>query len=278
MKTINKISKVKTFLVAITCFITLNSCNNNECKYNDQDTFPFSCDGGMDVAFVIDYTGSMGTAINGIKTAVASIVSTIVTESGGDYRLSLSIFDEYSKAQNATYFTNADYTSLPAANKIINTTGTTTNQYLTMMEKFGTANTATFSSQLAKLNGSMPLGNGNGFAEPGGMLMSEIVNNAFAGTWRPGKTKIMIIITDAPDGGDDDNNTAIDDAYLSALAIQANAQNIQCILVTTLPTANYEISLINNNTAGVALVRPDFSTIATDIKTLIENLCIANDN
>jgi len=270
--------KIKILAISLIAFATLNSCSKSECKYTDKDqTFPYSCNNGMDVAFVIDYTGSMGGAINDIKTSVGSIVSTIVTESGGDYRLSLSIFDEYQKGQNSTYFTNVDYTSLPSANKKIITTGAFTDQHLTMMEKFGTANSTTFSSQLAKLNGAIPIGWGIGGPEPGGLLINEIINNAFAGTWRSGVTKLMIIITDAQDGGDDDNNTILDDTYLSALATQANADGIQCLLVTTLPSSNYEISLINNNTTGVALVKTDFTNISTDIITLIENICTDNN-
>tara|TARA_R110002153_G_scaffold253386_1_gene411380 strand:- start:27 stop:914 length:888 start_codon:yes stop_codon:yes gene_type:complete len=47
----------------------------------------------MDVVFCIDYSGSMGTAINNIKTSIAQIVQTIKDESLGDYRLGLVIFD-----------------------------------------------------------------------------------------------------------------------------------------------------------------------------------------
>ncbi len=273
--------KIKILAISLIAFTTLNSCSKSECEYtnNEDQTFPYSCNNGMDVAFVIDYTGSMGSAIDGIKTSVGSIVSTIVTESSGDYRLSLSIFDENLKTGTffPAYLTSADYTGLPAANKKIITTGANTDQYLTMMEKFSAANSTTFGTQLAKLNGSMSLGYGIGGPEPGGFLINEIINNAFAGTWRSGVTKLMIIITDAQDGGDDDTNTILDDTYLSALATQANADGIQCLLVTTLPSSNYEVSLINNNTTGVALVKPDFSNISTDIITLIENICTEND-
>lgn len=267
-----KYKKIIGFCLAL---ITVSCADKEECTYDD--TFPYACDNGMDVAFVIDYTGSMGSAINNIKTGVASIASTIVTESGGDYRLSLSIFDEYEKTLNPTYFSNVDYTSLPAANKKIITTGTSVNQYLTMMEKFSALNSGTFSTQLAKLNGAIPLGNGNSFAEPGGLLMNEIVNNAFASPWRTGKTKIMIIITDATDGGDDDIATAVDDAYLSALATQANAAQIQCILISTYPSSNYQVHFIGNNTTGVTSINSDnFASIASSINTLIENLCDSN--
>ncbi len=278
MKTLlKKISNRKTIirLSMITILLFSISCKTDECCEYLTDEFPFPCDGGMDVAFLIDYTGSMGGAIDGIKTSVGSIASTIVSESGGDYRLSLSIFDEYEKDANPIYFSQTDYTTLPASQKKVITTGTTTDQYLTMMEPFGTANQTSFSTQLAKLNSTMSLGSGMGWAEPGGLLFNEILNNAFAGSWRNGITKLAIIITDAPAGGDDDNNDAIDDAFLANLGIQASG-NIQIILVTTLPSSNYEIQLVGNNTLGVAQVVPNFNNIATDIITLIENICDNN--
>ena len=38
---------------------------------------PVACIEGMDVVFLIDYTGSMGGYINGVKSGVLSIVNTI---------------------------------------------------------------------------------------------------------------------------------------------------------------------------------------------------------
>ena len=52
-----------------------------------------ACAWGMDVIFVIDFTRSMGTENDALKTDIASIVTTIETESNNDYRLGLVIFD-----------------------------------------------------------------------------------------------------------------------------------------------------------------------------------------
>lgn len=270
--------KIISKSLIISSLFALSACTNKDCEYPSPETYPFSCDGGMDIAFVIDYTGSMGSAIDGIKTSVSSIVGTIVTESAGDYRLSLSIFDEEQKAPPiSAYITGSDYTSLPTSQKIVKTTGPTTNQYLTMMEKFATANSATFTSQLSKLNASMPMGWGIGGPEPGGMLMSEIINNNFAGNWRVGKTKFLIIITDAQDGGDDDNANATDDTYLSNLANQANANQIQVILISKLPSSNYELKLINAYpTNNYKVISTNFDNIATDINNIIKNICDKN--
>jgi hypothetical protein len=40
----------------------------------------------MDVAFVIDATGSMGGAINNVKAAIPQLMDQVVAASGGDYR------------------------------------------------------------------------------------------------------------------------------------------------------------------------------------------------
>lgn len=269
--------------VIVMSTILLFSCkkNNSICDY---DEAPTGCNAGMDVAILIDYTGSMGGAIDSIKNEVSSIVNTIVTESGGDYRLALGIFDEYQKNSGPSYSASTAYTSLPANQKKIISTGATTDQYLTMMEMFAPANAASFTTQLSYLNNSpnMPMGYGIGGPEPGDLLLNEILNNNFAGVWRNGSiTKLAIIITDAPAGGDDDNADAVDDMHLQALATTANTMGVQCVLLTTFSGSsgfapNYQQQLIANNTGGSAVVAPTFRNISKDIIEQIQNICSEN--
>lgn len=270
-------NKIKSLVALCIIALTLNSCKKEVCTYDD-NTNPPACTKGMDVVFAIDYTGSMGGAINNIKSSISNIVSTIVTKSGGDYRLALTIFDEATRGTLSAYAGQVPYTSLPAANKLVISTGPTTNQYLTVMENFGYANNATFSAQLANLNGAMAMGNGVGFSEPGDLLIDKVVNSSFAGAWRPNIAKLVIIITDAPASGDDDNNTAVDDAFLTTLATNANTAGIQYILITTQATNNYETKLIANNNGGLKLMSANFANIAPDIITMINNLCDNNSN
>lgn len=277
--------------IEIVCFCSLvllvpSSCSKQEtCNYSSPEPAGQGCNAGMDVAFLVDYTGSMGAAIDSVKKEVNNIANAIVTESGGDYRLSLSIFDEYTKPGTELplpqYINAPDYVGLPANQKLVISTGPTTNQYLTMMEKFATANKTSFSNQLAKLNNpaAMKLGAGIGGPEPGDLLLNEILSNQFAGTWRSGNiTKLAVIITDAPASGDDDNATAADDTYLDALAATANSMGIQCILLTTFkgnPTypANYKLQLIANNTGGQAYEFNNFNNISRDLISIIQNIC-----
>lgn len=269
-----------TMAIAISiCLITATSCNKSEvCAYDEE---PKGCNAGMDVAFLIDYTGSMGRAIDSIKKEVNSIVNTIVTESGGDYRLALGIFDEYGKKMLPTYNASPAYTALPSNQKLTISTGPTTDQYLTMMEKFAPTNATSFAAQLAFLNNTtnMPMGWGIGGPEPGDLLLNEVLNNNFAGTWRTGNiSKLVIIITDAPAGGNDDDATTADDTYLQSLATTANSMGIQCVLLTTFSgsptyTPNYQLKLIANNIGGSAVVAPTFNNISKDIIKQIQDIC-----
>lgn len=260
----------------------LDGTVNDDCDCIDT-TFPFACSEGMDVAFLIDYTGSMGGAIDGIKADVSTIASSINSLSLGNYQLSLGIFDEQQKEVTPAYFNQPEYTSLPSGQKIVVTTGANTDQYLTMMETFSLGNQTTFSSQLAKLNGPMALGSGLGIPEPGGLLINEVLEpNTFAGTWRSTNiTKLIIIITDAPAGGDDDMATSLDDTYLQGLATAANpgggGTGTQVILVSSLATSNYEIHLVDNNTGGLKLMNANFNNIADDIINLLEEVCMNNE-
>ncbi len=278
-----KLFKVRKFIIFnLFILFTISCSEKNACGYDDDNidtTFPYSCNSGMDVAFLIDYTSSMSGAIDNIKTSIGTIIPVINTQSGGNYRLSLSIFDEQMKSGDAAYSSQPAYTSLPANQKKIITTGATTNQYLTVMEKFSVGNNTSFTTQLNKLNSSsMAMGNGAGFAEPGGLLINEVLNNNFVGAFRTTNiTKLLIIITDAPAGGDDDLNDATDDAYLVNLANTANTMGVQCILITSLSTSNYETELIDNNTDSMKEMNADFSHLSDAIIRKIEDICNQND-
>jgi hypothetical protein len=276
--------KIK-FIMAISFLaIAIHGCNKTTCIPNKQDTFPYNCKFGMDVAFVIDYTSSMGGAINNVKANVTNMVNNIVTKSGGDYQLSLNIYDEQTRTQTPFYNTNIGYTSLPASQKLLLSMGTTHNQIYTCMERFSLANNTSFSNQLAKLNTTGPpgpfvLGNG-GFAspEPAGNLIERLATTPFGGIWRSGKVHLLIILTDAVEGGDDEMATIIDDAYLQTVVAPAvNAAQIQCILVTSLnATSNLATKLIANNTAGKQLTSANFANVSNQVDSMINNLCLTN--
>lgn len=109
------------------------------------------CDSGMDVVFLIDYTGSMGPHIDIVKDQINNIVNTIVDESGGDYRLSLVTFDE-GLSPLPIFNTEYPYSSLPESQKYIQSTHSLKKQYITAFEKFSSKNADTFKASLNQLN------------------------------------------------------------------------------------------------------------------------------
>ena len=243
-----------------------------------------SCTQGMDVVFIIDYTSSMRTAINNVKSNVTDIVdNTIIPESGGDYRLGLVIFDEYAGTYTSpnqiNYGTSPEYTNLLATQKIINQ-GTGHFQVLTAMEVMSNQNESSFKTQLNVLNTygpaplpDFPIGNGDGLDEPGDLASEEIVDNDFAGSFRTNVAKLCIIITDNPPGGENDkyDQDVID--RLNQTATNASNDSIQFLVMSTLviqPDKGYRI--LSDNTGGIY----ENSFTPTAIIQAIEDLCTNN--
>ena len=196
------------------------------------------CTNGMDVAFIIDYTASMGTEINAIKTGAASLVNTIDTSSGSNnYRLSLVTADEADgTTANPTYAASTDYLALPTAQRIINT-GTGHRQFITAWEMFQTDNGTSFTTQLNLLNtppspGGVPLGGGGGLPEPTDMALGQIIEaSEFTGAFRNNVAKYVIIITDNLPGGSNDVFNDTDIARLNSLQATALVKGIKIFVL-----------------------------------------------
>ena len=233
---------------------------------------PLSCTAGMDVVFVVDYTGSMGGAIDGVKDSIADIVATIITESGGDYRLGLVLFDEYTSGTVSNYSSKTAYTSLPANQKIVNTGQGGYYQWLTAVEKMSTQNSGSFTAILNQLNTTgFPLGSGQGAPEPGGLAVNEVINNDFAGAYRGDVAKLIVLITDNYPGGDDDTYSAADTAYINNLTQDAFDTNTQVLLMRTGNGSAYDTLASGSN----GIVSSGFAPAT--IQAAIEDLCTENE-
>jgi hypothetical protein len=233
-------------------------------------TVPYvSCTNGMDVVFLVDYTGSMGGAIDGVKTSIANIASTIVTESNSNYRLGLVIFDEYSSATNSNYDDKTDYTSLPSSQRYINTGLNGFYQWITGVEMMSNNNQTSFTTQLNKLNtANFPLGSGQGTPEPSDIGVDLVGLQNFAGAFRTDVARIVILITDATPGGNDDVYGAADVNFVNGLIPQLVNQGIRVLLMTTAGTnVLYDLA---TGTNGV--LSSGFS--GADIITAIEDVCV----
>lgn len=229
-----------------------------------------TCDNGIDIAVIMDYTGSMGSTINTAKVGAASLVSTAMSIVGtNDYRLGLVIVDETPNTQSPTYNTNANYTSLPSSQKYVDTAGTpNTDIYITAMEMFGTNNGTTYTTQLNLINNpssGIPLGSGAGGPEPMDVGLDLVVNSNFLGAFRSGVAKYAIIITDASPSGTDDTYSGLDDTAVAALANQCLAAGVKVIVLgsaATLPVYQ-NLAAVTGGTTNTSF---DSSTIATQIQ------------
>jgi hypothetical protein len=229
------------------------------------------CNTGMDVVFVVDYTGSMGAAIEAVKSSISTIANTIETESSSNYRMSLVIFDEYNQAENSRYENSIDYTSLPTSQKYININPTAAKkQVITAMELMQLNNKISFSTQLAKINTSgFLLGNGRNTPEPSDIAIDRVVNHNFAGIFRDEVVKFIVLITDALPSGTDDIYNSVDEVAVRALIPNCVDKGVKVLLMKKDTNSLEVLEELALGTGGV--VSPSFSPSA--IIETIQNIC-----
>lgn len=189
------------------------------------------CDSGMDVFYLFDYTGSMGTNIETAKTAASNLISTIQTEVGSnDYRLGLALADEnkvYSgdgttgnpEMADPTYTVATEYQALDPTKRLVikNQVNYGKKQYYTIMEPLGTDNNGTqWTAALDKINcgtaagdsgidcnqggvtTNLTLGQGGDTPEPTVPLARRLISQtSLSGGFRSNVAKYIIIFTDA---------------------------------------------------------------------------------
>lgn len=159
----------------------------------------------LDLVFVIDDTGSMGPAIDSVRSGLATIVETAEQASGGDLRLGLLTFKD-------------DVTVLHAL-------------------------TADVDAVRSSINGIFAAGGGES-PEASDEAKNTVVNNLPAGVradsaghpgtqngdftvaYRPEAEKIVVLVTDAPPGGFDDVSETADRLAMHQHAVAAKAKGI----------------------------------------------------
>lgn len=236
-------------------------------KLGSQVNMDPPCTTGLDVAFILDYTGSMGAVIDSIKGTILNIITEIENQVvDGDYRLGLVISDEYSGTTGvqATYQNSGSYISLPPSQKIVDT-GVGITQYITAMELFAVNNQSTFIDQLDVLNTSnFPIGNGAQGAEPLDVALDFVVNNAFLTPFRTNVAKYVFIFTDDFPGGDDDTYDTIDDDRINTLTTDCIREGIKVFVLGE--GANETVwQNLATNTGGLYNVDFDEETIISAI-------------
>jgi len=239
------------------------------------------CARGMDVIFLLDYSGSMDDIIDSLKTQIANIVNTIVTESNNDYRLGLMLFDEYEQTVSVDYTTFPLYLNLPA-NRRLQLPGVGGGDgpiymYITGLVEMDTNNQAYFTEVLNKLNDDdyFPMQPGTGAPEPGDVGYEELLDG-MVGNFRNDVTKLVILISDALPGGgsetyDQDTIDSLEASKTESIAedIQVYYFDVNSSSVTRNPNEGYRI--LSDNTRG--LFTQSSTADASEIITGIETIC-----
>lgn len=210
-----------------------------------------TCLQGLDVAFAMDYTGSMSTIIESVKVDISDIAATIdsLVDPLNKYRLALQLTDEQqyivsSGSYGSSYLTSGVYTSLPSSQRYLQEGTTPTNSFhypsgvklhqaLTTMEPFADNNLTSFQTQLAKTNNNtgqnMGLGSGVQGAEPYDMSIDKMIDGEVGvGAWRKAVSRIGITFADNAPSGDDDTFANPDELFmLNDLSSKLRINNIR---------------------------------------------------
>jgi len=173
-----------------------------------------SCASGMDIAFLFDFTSSMSSIFEGIVGDVNSLVSSINSQSSGNYRLSLMTVNGGSSSNPSSVFSasgesgdllnsekDAIYLSLPLEQRLLEDTNYdlySSNRYFTFTawEMFGGVNNdISFKAQLNLLYPGMTWGPGSYLIE-GDSAIQRVIDNNFLGEFRSNIARYIVFITD----------------------------------------------------------------------------------
>lgn len=255
----------------------------------DHDFTPIACNVAMDVVFLIDYTSSMTGDMNDLKTHVATITNKVVERSGGDYRLAAVLIDQKSTGQ-PNYWANATNTVVANLNSAYRYNSL--NTYLAAMVPFAHSNKSDFDTKIGYLNAGaagsgnnsstgMEMGTGEGGPEPNDTAIDRVINHNFAGAFRSGVNKMVILMTDnSPDGdGDDVFNGAEEYNKMGTLSANAVANNITIMICGSISDSGTHPQSVHGiyqgyatNTGGSFNSSHDPSDITSFINSICNNI------
>lgn len=173
--------------------------------------------GPMDVVFVVDDTGSMGGAIDNVKSGIAAIAADVVTASGGDYQMGLVSFKDAPET---------DVDLAPSNDVAIQAA---------VAGLFATAGAGGPEASDASLDTVVNGTNPGSDAGPCGDAFNAL-------GWRPGATKIAVMLTDNLPGGCNDAFTpGVDDTNAARVAGDASAGDIK---ISAIYNSNFPSALV----------------------------------
>ncbi|MCC7363786.1 MAG: VWA domain-containing protein [Dehalococcoidia bacterium] len=206
--------------------------------------------GPMDVAFIIDSTGSMGGAINNVKSELGAILGDIAAASGNDYSLAVVRFEDN----------------------------------VTIDETFAPNNQASAAADISAMIASGGLNEPEASDESLNTVVNALAaagrpqNIDFTPAYRAGALKIAVLVTDARPGGFDDEYVAgTDDVNAHNVALAAAAQGIKISAIHVPGGFDGTTAVIMNDYATTSggryvLTAPDGSGTGTAIREII-NAC-----
>lgn len=168
---------------------------------NNPDNPSAVCTAPLDLVFVLDITGSMGSTLNNLKDSISDIAADAVIKSNNDYRLGLLTVNEWSSPY--------------ALDNVVR-------------EVMRTNNLSTFQAAIDLVF----LGDGGNYPEPTDLGIESVLNGA-TGTFREDAIKMIIMITDALPSGTDDFFSAADEVKVQAVANQAASMGVKIYPITT---------------------------------------------
>lgn len=212
---------------------------------------PSGC-GPIDVAFVIDDTGSMGSTLTNIKNEFANVINTVQSASGNDYRLALVTFKDN----------------------------------VNVREVFAPNNQASITPKINALSAS----GGNNDPEASDEALNTVVNALstagrpqqnvnFSPAFRVSALKIAVLVTDAlPGGFDDIFQSGVDNVNAQTVANQAAAQGIR-VSAVYVPTGGVDateqsiMQAYASTTGGIYVQTPNTGVGAGVALTNIISAC-----
>ena len=236
------------------------------------------CAQGMDVVFVLDYSaGGHYAYLPILKNQYTSYIgSKIDNLSGGDYRVGIVTYEGDTTLSSPAYSSAGFYQNLPAGQKIAEIVpgGHT---FITCWQKMTQGNNTTVSAVLNALdntNSNSTAVDGSGDMQPAGRALLEVGTNEFAGQWRNGVAKFIIVLT--PDDADETvaymQNTVLPGAEQNQIQhivlcknLAAGSPALSYIAGATTPVGSYlgGMNLGSNNWAQVDLPN-ELSTDCTE--------------
>jgi Mg-chelatase subunit ChlD len=165
---------------------------------------PGSC-APLDLVLVIDDTGSMGPAITSVKDGLAQIIETALVVSSNDLRLGLVAFKDSVTVHNAL---TADIEAVKSSVNALSAGG-------------GAGGPEASDEAKNTVVNNLPAGTRNDSAGNPGTQIGD-----FSTPYRPAAHKIVVLVTDAPPAGFNDNDDPADRAAMHTHAVTAKSKGI----------------------------------------------------